>query len=204
MPDGSSKVVYAALAGNVAIAVAKFVAFALSGATAMLTEAIHSCVDSTDQLLLLVGQYRARKRRDRSHPLGYGMETYFWSFVVALIVFGLGGLASIYEGIQRLRHPALTHPSLALNLSVLAIAAVFEGLSLRVAFREYKRVVGPRKTPLWTFIKASKDPNLYATLLEDGAALIGIAIATTGVLAVNLADAQWAAAPLRSRLACCW
>ena len=191
MPDNSSKVVYTALAGNVAIAIAKLVAFALSGSSAMLTEGIHSCVDSVDQVLLLVGQSRARKRRDGTHPLGYGMETYFWSFIVALIVFGLGGIASIYEGVHRVMNPEPTG-SVVMNLSVLAIAAVFEGLSFSVAFREYKRMVGGRAIPLWTFIKASKDPNLYATLLEDGAALVGIVIATCGVVASTVFDVRWA------------
>src|SRR5690242_10382395 len=126
MPDASRRVVFAALAGNLGIAAAKFIAFALSGANAMLTEAIHSCVDSIDQVLLLIGQVRSRQRRDRTHPLGYGMEMYFWSFVVALVAFGLGGLFSIYTGVRRLLDPQPVG-SLVMNLIVLAIAAAFDG-----------------------------------------------------------------------------
>jgi cation diffusion facilitator family transporter len=181
MAEGSRRVVYAALGGNAAIALAKFGAFAFSGSSSMLTEAIHSLVDSTDQLLLLLGQARARKRRDRSHPLGYGMEAYFWSFVVALIVFGAGGVLSIHQGLQRVRSPGVTGGA-ALNLSVLAIAAVFDGSSFAIGYREYRRIVRGRDVPIWSFIVASKDPSLFATLLEDSAALIGITIATCGVI----------------------
>jgi cation diffusion facilitator family transporter len=191
MADGSSNVVYAALAGNVAIAIAKLVAFTISGSSAMLTESIHSFVDSIDQMLLLLGQSRARKRRDGSHPLGYGMETYFWSFVVALMVFGIGGLASIYEGVLRILHPEPSN-AFVLNLTILALAAVFEGSSFAVARREYKRVVKHRDVPLWRFILGSKDPSLYATLLEDGAALTGIGIAAASLLLSRFAHVRWA------------
>jgi hypothetical protein len=154
---GSSRVVLAALGGNLAIAVAKGVAFMISGSSAMLTEAIHSVVDSIDQGLLLVGRARARKRRDQTHPLGYGMEMYFWSFIVALIVFGMGGVASVLEGVRRRLMVPGESTSVALNLSVLDIAAVFESTSFVIAFREYRKVVGARGTPLWTFIRRSKD-----------------------------------------------
>jgi cation diffusion facilitator family transporter len=191
MRDGSQRVVYTALGGNLAIACSKLVAYTVSGSSAMLTEAVHSLVDSIDQLLLLVGQARARKARDRSHPLGYGMETYFWSFVVAVMVLLAGAVASIYQGVHRLLAPeAVTSP--ALNLTVLAIAAAFESSSFVVGFREYKRVVRGRDTPLWDFILLSKDPSLFATLLEDAAALVGIGLAALGVIASAWMGLRWA------------
>ena len=189
--DGSTRVVYAALAGNVAIAVAKFVAYGLSGSSAMLTEAIHSLVDSTDQILLLVGQARGRPPADAGHPLGHGMETYFWSFIVAVMVLLLGGVASVYQGVQHLLAPeAIASP--AINLAVLGVAAVFEGSTLSIAYREFKRVVRGRDVALWTFIRVSKDPSLYASLLEDSAALVGIAIAALGVLGTAVFHVWWA------------
>jgi cation diffusion facilitator family transporter len=189
--DGSTRVVYAALAGNVAIAVAKFVAYGLSGSSAMLTEAIHSLVDSTDQILLLVGQARGRRPADAGHPLGHGMETYFWSFIVAVMVLLLGGGASLYQGVQHLLAPeAIVSPTI--NFAVLGVAAVFEGSTLSIAYREFKRVVRGRDVPLWTFIRVSKDPSLYASLLEDSAALVGIAIAALGVLGTAFFHIWWA------------
>src|SRR5665213_3051109 len=130
MADGSTKVVLAALAGNVAIAVAKFGAFAVSGSSAMLTEAIHSLVDTGDQVLLLIGQKRGARAGDASHPLGYGMEAYFWSFIVAVMVFLLGGVLSVYEGVRHILRP---EPVVApwISLAVLAVALVFEAASLR-------------------------------------------------------------------------
>ncbi len=189
--DGSTRVVYAALAGNVAIAIAKFVAYGVSGSSAMLTEAIHSLVDSVDQVLLLVGQKRGRRPPDASHPLGHGMESYFWSFIVAVMVLLLGGVASLYQGVQHILAPEpIASP--AINFTVLAIAAVFEGSSLAVAFREFKRVVRGREVAVWTFIRLSKDPSLYASLLEDSAALVGIAIAALGVLGTTAFHLRWA------------
>jgi cation diffusion facilitator family transporter len=187
----SARVVYAALAGDLAVAAAKFGASALSGSTAMLTEAIHSLVDSADQLLLLTGQSRARKPPDRTHPFGYGMETYFWSFVVALFVFFLGGLVALYQGVRHILMPQhIVSP--AISLGVLVVSALFEGWSFAVGFREYKRVVRGRDIPLWSFIKGSKDPSLYGTLLEDFSAVIGIAIAALGVIASSLLHIGWA------------
>jgi len=189
--DGSTHVVYAALAGNVAIAVAKFVACGISGSSAMLTEAIHSLVDSTDQILLLVGQARGRRPADAGHPLGHGMETYFWSFIVAVMVLLLGGVASLYQGVQHLLAPeAVASP--AINFAVLGVAAVFEASTLSIAYREFKRVVRGRDVALWTFIRVSKDPSLYASLLEDSAALVGIAIAALGVLGTAVFRIWWA------------
>ena len=191
MAEGSTRVVLAALAGNGAIALAKFVAAGLSGSTAMFTEAIHSLVDTGDQLFLLVGQRRGKRPPDETHPLGYGMETYFWSFVVALMVFVLGGMLSIYEGVRHILEP---EPVISpwISLGVLAVAAVFEGASFRVGYREYRRVVRGRPMRLWTFIRISKDPSLVSVLLEDSAALIGIAFAAVGVIAASFFHIAWA------------
>jgi cation diffusion facilitator family transporter len=189
--DGSTRVVYAALAGNIAIAVAKFVAYGISGSSAMLTEAIHSLVDSADQILLLVGQARGRRPPDAAHPLGHGMESYFWSFIVAVMVLLLGGVASLYQGVQHILAPE-TIGSPAINFAVLGVAALFEGSTLAIAYREFKRVVRGRDVALWTFIHLSKDPSLYASLLEDSAALVGIAIAALGVLGTAVFHVRWA------------
>ncbi len=191
MAENSTRVVIAALAGNAAIAMAKFLAAGVSGSTAMLTEAIHSLVDTGDQILLLVGQARGAKPADPSHPLGYGMEAYFWSFIVAVFVFLLGGVLSIYEGVTHVRHPvALSSPWL--SLGVLTVAAAFEGASFRVAYREYRRIVSGRPVRLWTFIRASKDASLVSVLLEDSAALIGIVMAATGVIGAAFLHLAWA------------
>lgn len=177
---GARKVVLAALFGNLAVAATKFMAFAFSGSTAMLTEGIHSLVDTADQLLLLVGQRRAARPPSAEHPFGHGMEAYFWSFVVALMIFLVGGVMGVVEGVERTLHPAAVRAPL-LNFGVLAAAAVFEGLSFRTAYREYRKVVRGRDPGLPTFLRLSKDPSVFATLLEDGAALAGLALAALGV-----------------------
>lgn len=191
MANGSTRVVYAALAGNGAIALSKFIAAGLSGSSAMLTEAIHSLVDTGDQLLMLWGARRAARPASESHPLGYGMEAYFWSFIVALMVFLLGGVVSIYEGVSHILNPApVTSPWI--SLGVLAVAAVFEGYSFTIGYREFRRIVRGRPIRIWAFIKGSKDPSLFAVLLEDSAALVGIAIAAVGVGATHFGHVAWA------------
>lgn len=196
MAEGTTRVVLAALAGNGAIAVSKFVAAGISGSSAMLTEAIHSLVDTGDQLLMLLGQRRAARAPSATHPLGYGMEAYFWSFIVALMVFLLGGVVSIVQGVRHLQHPEpLASPWI--SLGVLGAAAVFEGFSFVVGYREYRRVIrgrriGGRPIGLWAFIQGSKDPSLFAVLLEDSAALIGIALAGVGVAATHFLNWSWA------------
>src|SRR5471032_3072592 len=191
MAKGSTRAVVAALAGDGGVAVAKFVAAALSGSTAMLTEAIHSLVDASNQVVLLVGQKRSKKAADASHPLGYGMEAYFWSFVVALMIFLLGGVLSVYEGMLRILHP-MPVTSTWISLAVLAVAAAFEAAAFWVGYREYKRVVRGRPVRLWAFIRGSKDPNLVSVLLENFAALIGIGLAATGVIATSFLHIAWA------------
>jgi cation diffusion facilitator family transporter len=188
---GSTHVVYAALAGNIAIAVAKLIAFAASKSSAMLAEAIHSFVDSVDQILLLIGEARGRRPPDADHPLGHGMESYFWSFIVAVMVLLLGGGASFYQGLHRILSPVPVE-SPFISVTVLGVAAIFEATTLAFGYREFKRVVRGRDVPLWTFIQASKDPSLYGTLLEDSAALVGIAIAALGVLGSAVAGLRWA------------
>jgi cation diffusion facilitator family transporter len=188
---GATRVVYAALTGNAAIAAAKFAAFGLTRSSAMLTEAIHSLVDSADQILLLVGQARGRRPPDAGHPLGHGMESYFWSVIVAVMVLLLGGFVSMYQGVRHLLAPEpITSP--AVSFGVLGVATLFEGVSLSVAVGEYKRVVRGRQVSLWRFIRLSKDPSLYASLLEDSAALVGIGIAALGILASSFFDIAWA------------
>jgi cation diffusion facilitator family transporter len=187
----SSRVVLVALAGNLAIALIKLTAFFMTRSTAMLTEAIHSAVDTGDQLLLMVGQKRGRRPPDETHPFGYGMETYFWSFIVALMIFMVGGALSIWEGARKLLHPAgIDDPWI--NLVVLAVSAVFEALSFRLAYRGYRRMVRGRNIPLWQFLVLSKDPSLFATLLEDGAALTGLALAALGVIGEGWLGLEWA------------
>jgi cation diffusion facilitator family transporter len=196
MPDASTKVVYAALAGNVLVALSKFGAAFLSGSSAMLTEAIHSAADTVNQVLLLVGTWRSRARPSARHAFGHGLEIYFWTFVVAVIVLLAGGVASIWQGAMHIASP---HPieSPLISLGVLAVSALFEGSSLTFAYREYRRQVcgrtyRGRPVGVWRFIKLSKDPNLYESLLEDAAALVGIAFAAVGVLASTWLHVLWA------------
>jgi cation diffusion facilitator family transporter len=189
--ETSTAVVLVALAGNVAIAATKFGAYALTGSVAMLTEAIHSAVDTGNQLLLLIGQKRGARPPDETHPFGYGMEVYFWSFIVALMVFILGGGVSVWQGVTKLMHPTpIERPWI--SLVVLAISAVFEGSSFRVAYRAYCKMAFGRDVRFLQFLALSKDPSLFATLLEDGGALIGISLAALGTVAAGWLGWHWA------------
>lgn len=180
MAEGSTRVVYIALAANLGIAVVKLGAFALTRSSAMLTEAVHSLVDTLDQVFLLVGLKKAAKPADAAHPFGHGMEAYFWSFAVALTIFAVGGAASIWTGFHSILHPhPLERPWI--NYLVLAAAAAFEGASFVVSYREFRRIAHDTRVSLMAFVRLSKDPSLVSTLLEDGAALIGLAIAAAGV-----------------------
>ena len=182
--SGARKVVMAAAAANLAIALSKFAAFGLTGSSAMLTEGIHSLVDTGNQGLLLMGQRRSARPPNPRHPFGYGMEAYFWSFIVALMIFALGGAVSIWEGVHKLRDPEPIRMAWV-NFLVLGLAIVFEGLSFRVAWREFNAVRQGR--PVLATIRGSKDPNLFAVLLEDAAALAGLVIALLGVTATAVA-----------------
>jgi cation diffusion facilitator family transporter len=196
MPKGSTRVVYAALAGNLLVAGAKYVAAALSGSSAMLTEAIHSSADSVNQILLLVGNQRSKARSDETHNFGYGPEIYFWTFVVAVLVLLVGGVLSIAQGLHQLQSPRPVD-SVPLSVVVLLVSAVFEGASFLVGQRETQVVIRRHARPgitvgFWQFIRLSKDPNLYESQLEDGAALIGVGIALVGVLGNGLLGWLWA------------
>jgi cation diffusion facilitator family transporter len=175
MAEHSSRTaVIAALIGNLLIAVTKGIAAAVSGSSAMLSESVHSVVDSGNEVLLLYGQHRAGKPPDRTHPLGYGREIYFWSFVVALLIFALGAGVSIYEGIKHISRPEPMSDPLV-NYAVYATSAVFEGISWWFGWSAFKRVRGNRT--IFAAVEASKDPPSFMVLFEDSAALIGLLIA---------------------------
>lgn len=182
MPRMSSPklVVYAALAGNLAIAATKCVAAAITGSSAMLSEAVHSLVDSTNEVLLLYGSARAGKPPDESHPFGYGRELYFWAFIVALLVLALGAGVSVYEGVTHLRDPEpMTRP--LVNYVVLAISLVFEGATWVIALREFRSTKG--RLGYFEAFRRSKNPTTFTVLFEDTAALIGLLVAFAGVAA---------------------
>ena len=171
-------VLYGALAANLGIAVAKFIAAGISGSSSMLTEGVHSLVDSSNQILLLYGQNRARRPPDQSHPFGYGRELYFWSFVVAILIFAIGAGVSVYEGVSHLRAPEpLRDPTI--NYVVLAIAFGLEGTSWAIAVKEFNaRRAG---AGWWRSLIRSKDPPGFIVLFEDSAALVGLGFAGLGV-----------------------
>lgn len=176
--SGGNKAIIAAFAANLGIAVTKFIAWAFSGSSSMLAEGVHSLADSGNQLLLLLGGRMARKHADREHPFGYGRERYVYAFVVAIILFSVGGVFSIYEGIEKLRHPhELT--MWWLPLLVLVIAIVMESFSLRTAMKESNAVRG--RSSWVQFVRRAKAPELPVVLLEDVAALLGLVFAFIGV-----------------------
>jgi cation diffusion facilitator family transporter len=176
--SGSTGVVIVALAANVGIAVAKFVAAAWTGSSAMLSEAIHSLVDTGNQGLLLLGIKRAQRPADALHPFGYSRELYFWSFVVAILLFSLGAGVAIYEGVDKLLDPhPITDPFV--NYAVLAVAFALEAFSATKATSEFNRRRG--SAPALIALRSSKDPALFTVLLEDLAALIGLTIAAIGI-----------------------
>jgi len=176
----SKSVVFAAFCANLFIAAVKFVVAYFSASSAMLAEAIHSSADMFNQVLLFVGIKKAAKKADELHPFGFSGEAYFWSFIVAIILFTSGAIFSIYEGVQKLRHPApVAHIRVA--LIVLGIAVIAEVLSLRVAFRKINVERG--KTGIVTYLRRSKKAELIVVFMEDSAALIGLAIAMAALLA---------------------
>lgn len=178
MHEGSRRAIIAALIANLGIAFAKLAAAGITGSASMVAESIHSFADTGNQGLLFLGGKRARRPADASHQFGYGAERFFWAFVVALVLFTLGALFSLYEGIEKLRHPhQLEDPVVA--FVVLGIAAVLEGFSLRTAMREAAPSRGDRS---WrVFIRHTKNPELPVVLLEDTGALLGLAIAIMGL-----------------------
>lgn len=179
MADHSSRrAILAAFVANLGIAIAKFVAFLLTGSASMIAEAIHSTADTGNQGLLMLGGRRARRVADETHPFGYGAERYFWSFAVAMMLFSLGGLFSLYEGEEKLRHPhAIDDPTVA--FVVLGIAIVLEAFSLRTAVRESRGAKG--RASWWQFVHHTKSPELPVVLLEDVGALVGLVLAAAGL-----------------------
>jgi len=175
--SSSKPAIYAAFIGNVLVAATKAAAAAWTGSSGMLSEAVHSLVDTGNQLLLLYGMRRATLHPDREHPVGYGRELYFWSFIVALLVFALGAGVSVYEGIAHIREPEpITDPMV--NYVVLALAFLLEGTSWFISLRQFRRVKG--SASYYQAFVRSKDPTSFMVLFEDSAALLGIAIAALG------------------------
>jgi cation diffusion facilitator family transporter len=175
MASGGKLVLYAALGGNLAIAATKFVAAGITGSSSMLTEGIHSLVDTGNQVLMLYGRHRAAEPPDARHPLGHGRELYFWAFVVALLIFTGGAGMSIYEGVVHIGAPEMpTRP--LVNFAVLGASFLFEGFSLSIAVREFLRLKDPGQG-WFAAVKASKDPTIFVVLLEDTAALTGLVVA---------------------------
>jgi cation diffusion facilitator family transporter len=184
MATGSSKkAVYAAIAGNLAIAISKFVAAAFTGSSAMISEGVHSLVDTGDGGLLLLGLKRSERPPDDIHPFGHGKELYFWTLIVAILIFALGGGVSSYEGVMHILNPRPIKSSVW-SYSVLGLAMVFEGASLTVAWHEFARVKG--RHGFWQTIRESKDPTIYTVILEDSAALAGLLAALAGVFLTEL------------------
>jgi len=183
MASGSKKVIFAALIGNSLIAVTKFTAAFVTGSSAMLSEGIHSLVDTGNQVLLLHGLKQSKKPADEKFPFGHGKEIYFWSFIVAILIFALGGGISIYEGVQHLQHPKPIDKPL-INYIVLGLAMLFEGAAWLFALREFTRAKGK-----WGYVEAvqrGKDPSLFVVLFEDTAAMLGLMVAFAGIALADM------------------
>jgi cation diffusion facilitator family transporter len=179
MAPSSKTFIYAALIGNALIAATKFVAASITGSSAMLSEGIHSIVDTGNQVLLLHGLKRAQLPADDRFPFGHGKEVYFWSFVVAILIFAVGSGVSLYEGIHHITHPtSMENPTV--NYIVLGLAVVFEGIAWLFAVREFNRAKGRRG--FFEAVKRGKNPSLFVVLFEDSAALLGLVAAFFGVL----------------------
>ena len=176
--SGSLKVILAAVIGNGAIAITKFVAASFTGSSAMLSEGIHSLVDTGNQCLLLYGLKRTKRPPDEKHPFGYGKEIYFWAFVVAVLIFAIGSGVSLYEGFHKFNHPEPIK-DVWINYLVLGLAIVFESGSWYVAYKEFNKMRGHRS--MMQEIRLSKDPAIFTVFLEDTAALIGLVIALVGI-----------------------
>jgi len=176
--SASKTPIYTALAANLGIAITKLAAAIFTGSSAMVSEGIHSLVDTSNEVLLLLGISRSQKPADEKRPFGYGRELYFWSFIVSLLFFAMGGGFSIYEGIEHLRNPEQVKNPIW-NYAVLAIAFIFDGLSFITAMKEFNRQRGAM--PFWQAVKESKDPTTFVVLFEDAADVIGILIAFTGI-----------------------
>lgn len=175
---GSKRIIYAALVGNLAIAIIKYGASYVTNSSAMLSEAIHSLVDTINQVLLLHGMKKAAKPADENHPFGYGKEIYFWSLIVAIMIFAIGSGISIYEGIHKIHEPEVL-TKVWINYLVLALAFVVEGVAWTMAYREFTRI-NP-DLGVWKAVQRSKDPTVFVVLFEDSAAMLGIITAAIGL-----------------------
>ena len=175
----ASKVpLYSALAANLAIAITKFIAAGVTGSSAMISEGIHSVVDTANEILLLFGIHKSKKPANEQRPFGYGKELYFWAFIVSILIFGIGGGISFYEGVTHLQHPShIEDPKW--NYMVLGIAFIFDGISFITAVREFNRQRAG--TPFWSAVRASKDPSTFVVLFEDAADLLGLTVAFLGI-----------------------
>jgi len=180
--SSSKKVIFAALAGNSLIAITKFIASSITGSSAMLSEGIHSLVDTGNQVLLLYGMKQAEEPASEEFPFGHGKEIYFWSFVVAILVFALGAGVSLYGGIKHIMHPEEIN-SFLVNYIVLGLAIIFEGAAFMFALKEFKKVKG--QLTYMEAVKQGKDPSIFVVLFEDGAALLGLIVALFGILLVQ-------------------
>jgi len=176
--SSSKKIIYAALVGNTLIAITKFIAASITGSSAMLSEGIHSLVDTGNQGLLLYGLKQAKKPASEEFPFGHGKEIYFWSFVVAILIFALGAGISLYNGIHHILHPAEIHDPM-INYIVLGLAILFEGAAFLFALKEFKAVKG--QLSYIEAVKQGKDPSMFVVLFEDGAAMLGLFIALLGI-----------------------
>jgi cation diffusion facilitator family transporter len=187
--EGGTRAIIAALLANAGIAVTKFVAFLISGSSSMLAESVHSLADSGNQVLLLIGGKRAQRAATPSHPFGYGRERYVYAFMVSIVLFSVGGMFSIYEGVHKLQHPEPIEKAW-LPIAVLIIAIALESFSLRTALRESEEY--RQNISILTFVRRHKSPELPVIVLEDIAALAGLALALFGVLvAVISGDGVW-------------
>ncbi|MAD20072.1 MAG: cation transporter [Planctomycetaceae bacterium] len=183
MASGNKTIIYAALVGNSLISITKFVAAGITGSAAMMAEGIHSLVDTGNQGLLLFGIRKAKTPASPLHPFGHGKEIYFWSFVVAILIFALGSGIALYEGFHRVMHPEPVSSPMV-NYVVLVLAMLFEGVAWYLAYREFRRFQGPRSLP--AAVRAAKDPTTFVVLFEDTAAMLGLIVAFVG-LALNQA-----------------
>ena len=183
MAGSNKKVIYAALVGNGLIAITKFIAGAMTNSSAMLSEAIHSVVDTGNQVLLLYGLKKAAKPADERFPFGHGKEIYFWSFIVAMLIFAVGAAVSIYKGVLHVIHPEPIQSPM-INYIVLVLAMLFEGAAWYFAFKEFSKAKG--KWGYYEAVRRGKDPTMFVVLFEDSAAMIGLIVAFLGVLLSQL------------------
>jgi cation diffusion facilitator family transporter len=185
-----TKAILAAFVANLGIAIAKFIGFLITSSGSMLAESIHSVADTANQALLLFGGRRAKRLADAEHPFGYSRERYFWAFVVAVVLFTMGGLFAVLEGIDKIRHPHEVS-DIGVAVVILAVAIVLESFSLRTAIHEARAMAGP-ELQIWRFIRKSKSPEVPVVLLEDMAALTGLVLAMVAVLLARFTgDALW-------------